>query len=216
MGSGPRVAATRIQRGTRRQPVGLRCAPVTDVWDRGTATVADVLCNSCIVHANDGPEDLAGLQGAAEAFQWATRVLAGVALDGLAASTTSLSLSQFRMLALIDESGQVSIEQAAAALRLTESAAAELAGRLAVAGLVHWQVAAGRRPVVAATLRGRDTVSRVWSSRGRELARILQRLPPVQRAAVADAARGFVEAAASAGYPVGQGRTAPSASDPGT
>ncbi len=162
-------------------------------------------------------EDLLDVEGTAEVFLRAARILTAVTLGGLTASGASLSLSQFRLLALIEESGQVSIEQAATALRLTEPAAAGLAGRLAVAGLVRWQPPGeGRRPVVALTPQGRDTVRRVRSWRGRELVRILRCLSPAQRGAAADAMRGFVGAAAGAGYPVGQGLPASNPSDSST
>ena len=151
------------------------------------------------------------MEGAADVLLGATRVLSGMALDGLAVSAAPLSLAQFRMLRLIEESGPISVHQAAAVLQLSESATAGLAGRLVVAGLIHWQPSPQRRrPVVAVTPRGRDTVVQVRSWRSRELTRILQRLSPAQRGAVADAMRGFIDAAAGAGYP---GR--PPASGPG-
>ncbi len=145
--------------------------------------------------------------GEAEVYQLATRVLAGVALRSLRLSAASMSLPQFRLLALIEESGQITIERAAVALRLTESATTTLANRLITAGLAHRPYPLSpRAAVLEVTPRGRDTVTRVRHWRHQELNRILRRLAPAQRAVATDALRGFLGAAARVGYETGPRR----------
>ncbi len=143
--------------------------------------------------------------GQVEVLHTAMRVLTGIGLRGLALSGVALSLAQFRLLAVIEAGGPVTAAQAAAALRLTESAAAARASRLVVAGLAHTRrPPAARAPVYEVTPRGRDTVARVSHWRRRELAQILRQLPPAQRAATVQGMREFVDAAAAYGYETGQ------------
>ena len=140
--------------------------------------------------------------GDAEVFQVAARVLTGLALRGLALSAGSMPLPQFRMLAVLDESGRCTAGQVARTLRLAEPSVARLADRLAASGHLVRSTHPYNHAVTTLELTpaGRDLVARVMHWRHQELTRILARLSPPRRLAAAQAIRGLIEAAAGAGY----------------
>ena len=72
-----------------------------------------------------------------EALQAATRVLAGVALRSLGALDGVITLSQFRMLAVLAELGRARSARVARALGLDASTVTRLADRMVAAGHVE-------------------------------------------------------------------------------
>jgi len=134
---------------------------------------------------------------AAAVLQAATRMLAGVALRSTDALPTSVSLPQFRLLAVLADLGAVPSGRAARVLGLDRSTITRLADRLVVAGHVSRGSDPGHRGVVllALTPSGRDLVNSVGTWRRRELARIMSRLSPDDRTAVTSALSLLVEAA---------------------
>lgn len=137
-------------------------------------------------------------------LQAATRVLAGVALRSLDALDSAVTLPQFRVLAVLADLGQVPTGQVARVLGLDASTVTRLADRMVGAGHVVRGGQAGHRGVVTLelTASGRELVRVAAAWRERELARILSRMPPADRAAVTGLLARLVEAAGE-GYGLG-------------
>lgn len=162
--------------------------------------------------ASSGPragsqEQLADAVGALQA---ATRVLAGVALRSLDALGDSVTLAQFRMLAVLAEAGPARSARVAEALGLEPSTITRLADRLVAAGHVARGSDPGHRSVVTLTLTasGRRIVRKVETARQDELRQIIDRLAPADRVRLATAARQLV-AAAGEGYGTVPGNVVP-------
>ena len=155
--------------------------------------------------------DVPGLApGAAEVLQAATRVLAGVALRSLDVLDSAVTLPQFRLLAVLADLGPAPSGRAARALGLDPSTVTRLAGRMVAAGHVARGTNPQHRGVVTLelTASGRDLVAAADAWRRHELARIMARLAPPQRAAVT-AALGLLVGAAGDDYGVTANRRVP-------
>lgn len=139
----------------------------------------------------------------AEVLQAATRMLAGVALRSMDVLGGAVTLPQFRLLAVLADLGPVPSGRAARALGLDRSTITRLADRLVAAGHVTRGSDPGHRGVVTLDLTrsGRDLVTRADTWRRQELARIMSRLSPADRAAVTSALELLIEAAGD-GYGV--------------
>lgn len=138
---------------------------------------------------------------ALEVLQSVTRILTGVALRSMDVLDGAVTLPQFRMLAVLADLGPARSVQVARALGLEASTITRLADRLVSAGYVARGSEARHRGVVTLQLTetGRLLVTRVAAWRQKELARVLARLPPAQRAGATTALRLLV-AAAGEGY----------------
>lgn len=135
--------------------------------------------------------------GMVEVLQAATRVLAGVALGSLDALDGTVSLPQFRVLAVLADLGCSRSAQVADALGLDASTVTRLADRLVAAGHIVRGTDPGNRTVVTLELTGsgRDLVAKVVQWRRRELTRILGRLAPEDRDTLTASLRQLIEAA---------------------
>jgi DNA-binding MarR family transcriptional regulator len=145
-----------------------------------------------------GHDDVPEIDSAtAEVLQAVTRMLAGVALRSLDAPGATVTLPQFRLLAVLAGLGRVPSGQAARALGLDRSTVTRLADRLVAAGHVVRGTDPRHRGVVTLelTASGRDLVAAAEAWRRRELARIMGRLSPDDQAAVTAALRLLVDAA---------------------
>jgi DNA-binding MarR family transcriptional regulator len=144
------------------------------------------------------------------ALQAATRVLSGVALHSLDALGGSVTLAQFRMLAVLAEAGPARSARVARALGLEPSTVTRLADRLVAAGHVARGSDPGHRSVVTLTLTatGQRIVREVEAARQGELSQILGRLSPADRGRLAAAARQLV-AVAGEGYGTAPGNLVP-------
>jgi len=134
---------------------------------------------------------------AMDILQAATRVLAGVALRSLDVLGGTVTLAQFRMLAVLADLGRARSVQVARALGLEASTVTRLADRLVAAGHVIRGSDPGHRSVVTLelTATGRRLVSQVAEWREQELAPILGQLPAAGRVQVTTALRQLVDAA---------------------
>jgi DNA-binding MarR family transcriptional regulator len=132
--------------------------------------------------------------GTSSASQRAVPELPSEAVDVLGGTVT---LPQFRMLAVLADLGQARSVQVARALGLEASTVTRLADRLVAAGHVVRGSEPGHRSVVTLelTATGRDLVSQVAAWREQELARILGQLPVIGRVQVTTALRQLVDAA---------------------
>jgi len=132
-----------------------------------------------------------------EVLQAATRVLAGVALRSLVVLDDTVSLPQFRVLAVLADLGLARSTHVARALGLVASTVTRLADRLVTAGYVVRGSDPGNRKLVTLELThtGRELVAGVSGWRHEELTRILGRLAPDERVFLADALQRLIEAA---------------------
>jgi DNA-binding MarR family transcriptional regulator len=119
------------------------------------------------------------------AFELATRDLVGLALRSV--DEAEVSLRQFRLLAVLHESGRSTSTEAAKALGVVGSSVTRLADRLHAAGFLVRGADPSNRSVVTLelTARGRRVVRRITGRRRRDLSRMLDKIDPAQRATCA-------------------------------
>lgn len=124
-------------------------------------------------------------QAEVDAFAVAASDLTGLALRSV--EQAEVSLPQFRLLRALAELGGASSTQAAQALGVVGSTVTRLADRLDASGHLVRGTDPGNRSVVMLELteRGRRVVRDVTAHRRRELAQVLDRLDPSERAACA-------------------------------
>jgi DNA-binding MarR family transcriptional regulator len=124
------------------------------------------------------------IAGAVDVLQEATRMLAGVALRSLEVIEGSVSLPQFRVLAMLAGLGPARSARVAAGLGLEPSTVTRLVDRLVSAGHVTRDMDPSNRSAVILrlTASGQRIVDDVAAWRRRELGRILLRLEPGDRA----------------------------------
>jgi len=148
--------------------------------------------------------------GTLEVLQAVTRVLAGVALRSLDVLHSAVTLPQFRLLAVLADLGPVPSGRAARTLGLDPSTVTRLADRMVAAGHVTRGADPRHRGVVTLelTASGRGLVAASDEWRRQELARIMARLAPRQRAAVTDAL-GLLVTAAGDDYGISANRPVP-------
>jgi DNA-binding MarR family transcriptional regulator len=164
------------------------------------------MCNT--FHMSVFPHQLSDVGGPThaeiEAFQTAARDLVGIALRSLETLDREVSAPQFRLLLALDGLGRSPSSQVAQALGLGASSVTRLADRLHASGHLARGRDAAHRSVVTLELteRGQRLVAAVLAWRQRELERILDRLPPAQRAATAAGLRAFHHAVGE-GYAAG-------------
>ncbi|HET9899120.1 MAG TPA: MarR family transcriptional regulator [Streptosporangiaceae bacterium] len=132
-----------------------------------------------------------------EALGAVTRVLVGIALRSLDVPGGSVSLPQFRVLAIIFDLGPTRPGRIARALGIEPSTVTRLADRLVASGHIVRSSDPEHRGAVSLTLteHGREVVTQVAQWRRRELARIAAQLTPSDRAAATRALRRVVDAA---------------------
>lgn len=114
-----------------------------------------------------------------DAFERATRMLVGLASRSLAQLAGGpVSIAQFRLLAVLSETGPLASSRAAAALRLNASSVTRLADRLQTQGLLTRTREPENRSVVTLSLteQGSSLVDRVLRWRRNALARLLGQL----------------------------------------
>jgi len=119
------------------------------------------------------------------AFEVATRDLVGVALRSV--EHLKMSLPQFRLLLALRENGRQTSSQCAQALGVVASTVTRLADRLDASGHLTRGSDPTNRSIVTLelTAKGRKLVDEVVTRRRTELARVLDRLDPAERAAAA-------------------------------
>jgi DNA-binding MarR family transcriptional regulator len=134
------------------------------------------------------------------AFEVATRDLVGIALSSV--EQLEVSLSQYRLLLLLQTRGRASSTQCAEALGVVGSSVTRLADRLHTSGHLVRAVDPDNRSAVTLELTsaGRRVVREVTNRRRRQLRRVLDGLDPRARASCAAVLQelhaGLVEAGA--------------------
>ena len=132
-----------------------------------------------------------------ETLQATTRVLVGVALRSLDVLDGAVTLPQFRILAVLADSGRAGPAQVARTLGIETSAVTRFADRMVAAGYASRDAAPDHlgEAVLELSASGEDLVGRVADWRERELARIVRRLPLAERTILTHALRQLVEVA---------------------
>ncbi|GJF15675.1 transcriptional regulator [Mycolicibacterium cyprinidarum] len=127
------------------------------------------------------------------AFEVATRDLVGVALRSV--EQAGVSLRQFRLLLVLQQSGPLTSTACANALGVAGSSVTRLADRLNTTGHLTRGSDPRNRSVVTLelTAQGRKLVRQVTARRRRELSHVLNRIDPAERANCAAVLRSLHE-----------------------
>ncbi|GGW28835.1 MarR family winged helix-turn-helix transcriptional regulator [Streptomyces xantholiticus] len=126
----------------------------------------------------------------------ASRLLVALSARSLAAVEDRVTLPQFRLLVVLSLEGPAKLVALADRLGVNPSTAMRMMDRLIAAGLADRQVNPDNRreTVLRLTREGRRIVEDVTAQRRMEIGAIVERLDPVQRAALVDALAAFTEA----------------------
>ncbi|MFF8034705.1 MULTISPECIES: MarR family winged helix-turn-helix transcriptional regulator [unclassified Streptomyces] len=141
-----------------------------------------------------GPVD--DVEAVTRAVLTASRLLVAVSARSLAAVEDRVTLPQFRMLVVLSTRGATKLVVLAGLLRVAPSTAMRMVDRLIAAGLADRRTnpANRRETLLRLTDEGRRTVEDVTARRRAEIAAIVERLAPRQRAALVEALSAFNEA----------------------
>ncbi|MFE6281078.1 MarR family winged helix-turn-helix transcriptional regulator [Streptomyces sp. NPDC057877] len=140
--------------------------------------------------------DLDDVDAVTRAVLNASRLLVAVSARSLAAVEERVTLPQFRMLVVLSSRGATKLVVLAELLGVAPSTAMRMVDRLIAAGLADRQVNPDNRreTLLRLTAEGRRTVEDVTARRRAEIARIVERLAPRQRATLVEALSAFTAA----------------------
>jgi DNA-binding MarR family transcriptional regulator len=127
----------------------------------------------------------------------ASRALVGVSASSIATVEHRVTLTQFRVLVVLDAHGPTRLNQLAARLDVASSTALRTVDRLVAAGLVDRRdnERDRREVVIRLTPAGQDVVREVTSRRKQAIEEIAARMPRERRRALVEALTAFAEAA---------------------
>lgn len=127
----------------------------------------------------------------------ASRVLVGVSARSLSEVESTVTVTQFRTLVVLDSHGEINLSGLADKLGVNASTALRMIDRLLVAGLVTRREHPDTRREVLLGLSpsGRGVVRRVTRRRRAELTRVVAAMPAERRSELLAALRAFAEAA---------------------
>ncbi|HEY8300675.1 MAG TPA: MarR family transcriptional regulator [Jatrophihabitans sp.] len=127
----------------------------------------------------------------------ASRVLVGVSAASLAEAEDTVTITQFRVLVVLEGSPDVTVQALAQRLAVTPSTAARTVDRLLAAELVTREENPSDRREVRVNLsaKGRELVAQVTARRRAALTRIVRRMPAAQRQDLVAALSAFSDAA---------------------
>jgi DNA-binding MarR family transcriptional regulator len=127
----------------------------------------------------------------------ASRVLVGVSARSLSEVETTVTVTQFRTLVVLESHGELNLRGLAEKLGVNASTALRMIDRLMVAGLVTRRDNPDTRREVLLGLspEGQRVVRRVTRRRRSELARVVRTMPAAHRSQLLAALRAFAEAA---------------------
>ncbi|MET9895057.1 MarR family transcriptional regulator [Streptomyces sp. NPDC006465] len=133
----------------------------------------------------------------------ASRLLVAVSARSLAAVEERVTLPQFRMLVVLSARGVTKLVVLADLLQVAPSTAMRMVDRLIAAGLADRRTNPDNRreTLLQLTEEGRRTVDDVTARRQAEIAEIVERLAPRQRAALVEALAAFNEAGGETAVP---------------
>ncbi|MEU3182981.1 MarR family transcriptional regulator [Streptomyces sp. NPDC006923] len=150
--------------------------------------------------AQGGTDDV---DAVTHALLTAARLLVTVSARSLAAAADRVTLPQFRLLAVLARHGDAKLVEVAERLGVNPSTAMRMLDRLIVAGLATRQSNPDNRreTMLRLTPDGRRMVEDVSAARHREISAIVERLDPVQRAALVGGLTAFTEAGGAPAVP---------------
>lgn len=136
---------------------------------------------------------------ALDALMRASRVITAAIVRSLASVDNAITVPQLRTLVLVGGQGPLTVTAVAEALGVNASNASRTCERLVTAGLLDRRAADEDRRRVALTLTpaGEQVVDQVMRRRRDELAQVVERMEPADRAALAQAIGTFATAAES-------------------
>lgn len=137
------------------------------------------------------------LEDIVTALLTASRALVGVSARSLAGVEESVTLTQFRVLVVLDSHGATRLNRLAHGLGVNASTAMRTVDRLTTSGLVDRRENPDdrREVVIEATERGHDLVRQVTARRREAIERIVQGMPVDRRREFLNALVTFAEAA---------------------
>lgn len=144
-------------------------------------------------HTFDGMDDV---EAVTRAVLTASRLLVAVSARSLASVEDRVTLPQFRLLVVLSTRGAAKLVLLAEWLAVSPSTAMRMVDRLIAIGLVDRQTNPDNRreTVLQLTPEGMRIVEVVMNRRRQEIASIVERLAPEQRAALIAALTAFSEA----------------------
>jgi DNA-binding MarR family transcriptional regulator len=127
----------------------------------------------------------------------ASRVLVGVSARSLSEVESTVTVTQFRTLVVLEGHGELNLSGLAEKLGVNASSALRMIDRLLVAGLVTRRdnPETRREVLLGLSPEGRRVVRRVTRRRRSELARVVKAMPAAHRSQLLAALRAFAEAA---------------------
>lgn len=140
--------------------------------------------------------DMDDVDAVTRAVLTASRLLVAVSARSLAEVEDRVTLPQMRMLVVLSTRGDTKLVALADVLQVAPSTALRMVDRLVATGLVDRQVNpdSRRETLLRLTGEGRRTVRDVTARRRAEIATIVERLAPEQRAVLIEALTAFNEA----------------------
>ena len=118
-----------------------------------------------------------------DALLTASRLLVAISARSIAQVDETITITQFRTLVILSNRGPVNLATLAALLDVQPSTTGRMVDRLVSAGLIdRGPHPSSRRELVAElTAHGRELVQQVTAHRRREIARIVENMPPRER-----------------------------------
>ena len=148
------------------------------------------------MHDSAADIDAEDVEAVTAAVLTASRLLVSVSARSLGTAGERVTLPQFRMLVVLAGRAESKLVTLAERLSVNPSTAMRMVDRLTAAGLVSREVNPESRREVRLDLTpaGRLIVDQVTTNRRKEIAAIVARMPPRQRAGLVTALRAFSEA----------------------
>jgi DNA-binding MarR family transcriptional regulator len=145
----------------------------------------------------DDTQPVEGTDALVMALLTASRALVGVSARSIATVENRVTLTQFRVLVVLDAHGPTRLNQLAARLDVAPSTALRTVDRLVAAELVDRRdnERDRREVVIKLTPPGLDVVREVTSRRKAAIEEIVQQMPAERRRALVEALSAFAEAA---------------------
>lgn len=141
-------------------------------------------------------DDQADTDAITDAMLRASRLLVAISIRSIAAVDGSITLPQFRLLAVLDVDGPTNLAALAERLGVNPSVTTRMIDRLTGSGLVDRRVNPANRRVVVLSLTdsGERVVGRVMAERRRSIAGIVGRLSARHRDGLVSALAAFSDA----------------------
>jgi DNA-binding MarR family transcriptional regulator len=137
-----------------------------------------------------------------DALLTASRLLVAISARSIALVDETITIPQFRTLVILANEGPANLATLAGLLDVQPSTIGRMVDRLVSAGLIDRRPhPTSRRELVAElTARGRKVVQKVTANRRKELARVVEKMPPRERRGLVRALTAFTAAGGEPNY----------------